>query len=211
VTCPPQNRSKLNERISFCLKINSQDPYIKPPRGVCPLLLPNPALLNPRDSLPIESHLPIHLRLFCREIPVAEKGRTKVQASLQGGAQVCNVRSPRYHLETHKLYKSSKASPSYLTSLRFAFRPWFQSSRRKWCNKRVVRQNPGAHRATPNIGAPNVTEGTSSKEKPFKGRSMPEKRRKTGNATNPAQHLRGRSYFCGESGARRKSLHGDAI
>ena len=33
--------------------------------------------------------------------------------------------------------------------------------------KRVVRPNPGAHRATPAIGAPNVTEGTSNKEKPF--------------------------------------------
>jgi len=70
--------------------------------------------------LPIESHLPIHLRLFCREIAVAEKSRSKVQASLEGGSQVCNVRSPRYPLETHKPFKSDKASPPYLTSLRLS-------------------------------------------------------------------------------------------
>ena len=51
-----------------------------------------------------------------------------------------------------------------------------------------------------------MTEGTSSKEKPFKGRSMPEKRRKTENATNPAQHQRGEKLFLRRIGCQKKIL-----
>ena len=106
-SAPPQKSFQVELVSSLLFEKLPAKTLIYSPLGGCahfyyltPLLVPNPALLNPRDSLPIESHLPIHLRLFCMEILGAEKSRTKVQASLQGVSQVCNVRSPRYPLET---------------------------------------------------------------------------------------------------------------